>query len=289
MTARFGRRMTFGTLLVGLLALGVWWDSVRLPRPPIAAALMIALFTLPAANELITILGKAGLPSPRGVLLVSAAMILLGKGFLAYQGFEHGRPWFVALLAVVTVVVAFNLILDRDIASGARRTAASMFVLALVALQSTMVDVASDFGTPVLFALVLASKAGDSGAYFVGKSMGRHKLIEHISPKKTIEGAVGGFVASLLVGVWLLRAFGKDPITGLMRWEVWECLVVAAVVNLAGQVGGFVNSLCKRSAGVKDSGNILPEFGGALDIVDSLFLAMPAGWALLAALYGETG
>jgi phosphatidate cytidylyltransferase len=274
--------MTFGALLVGLLALGVWWDSSRWRQgaPPIAAPLLVALFTIPAAAELITILALAGLPSPRKTLLLSSALILLGKAHGEFHAFVHRTEWFVALLLLVTTLVSTVLILDRDLKTGAHRAAASFFVLALVTLQSTMIDVAYDQGTPVLFALVLTSKAGDTGAYLVGKSMGRHKLIEHISPKKTIEGAVGGFLASILVGVWLLRVYGEG------RWNVGECIGVAAVVNLAGQVGGFLNSLCKRAAGVKDSGHILPEFGGAFDIVDSLFLAMPAGWALLAASAG---
>jgi phosphatidate cytidylyltransferase len=280
MTGRFARRLIFGTLLVGLLALGLWFDAARAESGgrPIAAPLLVALFTLPAAHELLKILAAAGMPAPRRSVLVAAALLMLGKAHVEYHRLEPRDAWFLSLLVALVVLVSTVLVLERDVASGARRTAAAFLTLAVVALQSTMIDVAYDWGTSVLFALVLTSKAGDTGAYLVGKSMGRTKLIAHVSPKKTVEGAIGGFVASLLVGWWLIGRFGHG------RWTTGEVLAVSAVVNLAGQVGGYLNSLCKRAAGVKDSGRILPEFGGALDIVDSLFLAMPAGWALLAAL-----
>jgi phosphatidate cytidylyltransferase len=111
-----------------------------------------------------------------------------------------------------------------------------------------MIDVAYDWGTPALLALVLASKAGDSGAYLVGKSIGRHKLIEHVSPKKTIEGAVGGFVGLAARGLVAAGRLRRRPL------DDRRDLLVAAVVNLAGQIGGFGNSLCKRAAGVQGLG-----------------------------------
>jgi phosphatidate cytidylyltransferase len=283
MSPRFAKRLFFGGLMIGLLGLGVWFDVGRGRRgePPVAAPLLVAAFTLPAVHELVGLLTKAGLPAARAPLIVASGVLLFGKACIEYCALEPQDAWFVVLLAGVLAAVAAWLVLDHDVQSGARRVAAAILVLVIVALQSTMFDVAYDWGTPLLFGLVLTSKAGDTGAYLTGKSLGRHKLLEHVSPKKTVEGAIGGFAASIVVGPWLLGRFGAG------RWTTAELLLVAATVYLAGQIGGFVNSLCKRAAGVKDSGRMLPEFGGALDIVDSLFLAMPAGWALLAALEGE--
>ena len=117
----------------------------------------------------------------------------------------------------------------------------------------------------LLFALVI-TWAGDTVAYFVGRAIGKHPFAPILSPKKTWEGAVGGFVGSLLVGV----AFSKW--TGIAMEQM---LAMAAVGNVAGQVGDLLESAYKRSAGVKDSGTLLPGHGGILDRVDALILAIP--------------
>jgi phosphatidate cytidylyltransferase len=117
----------------------------------------------------------------------------------------------------------------------------------------------------LLFALVI-TWAGDTVAYFVGRAIGKHPFAPILSPKKTWEGAVGGFVGSLLVGV----AFSKW--TGIAMGQM---LAMAAVGNVAGQVGDLLESAYKRSAGVKDSGTLLPGHGGILDRIDALILAIP--------------
>lgn len=120
----------------------------------------------------------------------------------------------------------------------------------------------------LLFALTI-TWAGDTVAYFVGRALGKHPLAPALSPKKTWEGAVGGFAGSLLVGYafsWCLSA----PVPHL--------LAMAGVGNIAGQAGDLLESAYKRSAGVKDSGALLPGHGGILDRIDALILAIPAVW-----------
>ena len=117
----------------------------------------------------------------------------------------------------------------------------------------------------LLFALVI-TWTGDTVAYFVGRAIGKHPFAPILSPKKTWEGAVGGFVGSLLVGV----AFSKW--TGIAMGQM---LAMAAIGNVAGQVGDLLESAYKRSAGVKDSGTLLPGHGGILDRIDALILAIP--------------
>jgi len=283
---RIAKRLTFGTLLVGMLALGLWFDGWRASRgePPIAAALMVAAFTLPALHELATILTGAGLPTPSRLVVTGGLVLLAGKTALRWFRIEAAGAWFVVLMTVLLVAVAAWQLRDRDLKSGVARSAGAVLGLVLAALQTSMIDVSFDWGTNVLFALVLTAKAGDSGAWLVGKSIGRTKLIEHVSPRKTIEGAIGGLAASLAVGGWLFSKYGGRHDGA--HWSTVQVLLVAGAVNVAGQIGDLYESLWKRAAGVKDSGHLLPEFGGALDIVDSLFLAMPVGWGLLKALSG---
>ncbi len=282
MTARFARRLLFGSLLIGVMAATLLFDEWRARGGgrPLAAPLLVLAVALPALSELITLLALAGLVVPRALLLGACALLLVGKAAIEFQGSALRHEWFVLLFVLDLVAVAVALFRDRDLASGARRSAAAALVLLVALLLSSMIDLTFRFGTDLLFALVMTAKAGDSGAYLVGKSLGRHKLIEHISPKKTIEGAIGGLAGSLLVAWWLIGHYGAG------RWTTAEALLIGAVLFVTGHVGDLLESLWKRAAGVKDSGRLLPEFGGALDIVDSLFLAMPAGGALLAILAG---
>jgi phosphatidate cytidylyltransferase len=280
--SRFAKRLLFGSLLVGMLAFGLWVDMRRADahEPPIAASVMIAAFTLPALAELARILTAAGLPTPAPPLVTVGFALLAGKTVLRFRASDHAGAWVVVLATASVLFLALLQLRERDLASGAARAAGPLLGVALALLLSSMVDVAYDWGTRVLFALVLTAKAGDSGAYLVGKTLGRTRLIEHVSPKKTVEGALGGLAASIGVGIWLFGTFGGG------RWSTAAIVLVAAAVNVAGQIGDLYESLWKRAAGVKDSGRLLPEFGGALDIVDSLFLAMPVGWGLLTVLSG---
>ena len=120
----------------------------------------------------------------------------------------------------------------------------------------------------LLFALVLVW-AGDTAAYFTGRSIGRWKLAPNLSPNKTWEGAVANLLASLVVAIFFARWTGIS---------LRSMLLGAALANVAGQLGDLLESAYKRSAGVKDSGAILPGHGGMLDRVDALVFAVPVVW-----------
>jgi len=127
----------------------------------------------------------------------------------------------------------------------------------------------------LLFALVI-TWVGDSAAYFVGRAIGKHLFAPHLSPNKTWEGAVASFVASVVVGLIFARwIFMPVPLL----------LGMAAVGNVAGQVGDLLESAYKRSAGIKDSGSLLPGHGGVLDRIDALILAIPVVWYYWVLIY----
>jgi phosphatidate cytidylyltransferase len=123
----------------------------------------------------------------------------------------------------------------------------------------------------LLFALAI-TWAADTTAYFVGRAVGRHPLAPHISPKKTWEGSLGGLIGSLIVAYafhsWLYLPLG-------------HLLAMAVLGNVAGQMGDLLESAYKRSAGVKDSGGLLPGHGGVLDRIDALILCIPVIWYYL--------
>jgi phosphatidate cytidylyltransferase len=120
----------------------------------------------------------------------------------------------------------------------------------------------------LLFAMVIVW-VSDSVAYFVGRSIGRHSLAPHLSPKKTWEGTIAGFLGSLIAGLAFWRWLNA-PLPHLLG--------MAAAGNVAGQVGDLLESAYKRSAGIKDSGTLLPGHGGVLDRIDALILAIPVVW-----------
>jgi len=121
----------------------------------------------------------------------------------------------------------------------------------------------------LLVALVIVW-AADTGAYFAGRKFGRHKLSPRISPNKTIEGLVGGAIAGVLVGV------AGGAIAGTAVPKLPLVALAALVVVLFSVVGDLFESLLKRHAGVKDSGNLIPGHGGLLDRMDSVLAALPA-------------
>jgi len=120
----------------------------------------------------------------------------------------------------------------------------------------------------LLFALVI-TWAGDTAAYFAGRAFGRHALAPHLSPKKTWEGSLAGLAASIMVAVIFQR---------WLHVALANLIGMAVVGNIAGQVGDLLESAYKRSAGVKDSGAMLPGHGGVLDRIDALILAFPVVW-----------
>ncbi len=176
--------------------------------------------------------------------------------------------------------------------------AASVFAFAYIAIpMALLVEIRRQpAGAIWVIYTLLAVWAGDIFAYFVGKSLGRHRMSPNVSPKKTWEGAVASILASVIVGaLWfqhapaissaLLRAGlieRRDGIFGLEQPALWPIVLLSAAVNIAAQLGDLVESLIKRGAGVKDSGSILPGHGGMLDRIDAMLFAVPVVWAFRA-------
>ena len=119
---------------------------------------------------------------------------------------------------------------------------------------------------PVLYFFILVW-VNDSGAYLVGVSMGKHKLYERISPKKTIEGFAGG-IAFNLAAAYLIHNYSQIG-------NLWIWLVAALVISVAGTAGDLIESMLKRSLNVKDSGTFLPGHGGILDRFDAALFTAP--------------
>ena len=123
-------------------------------------------------------------------------------------------------------------------------------------------------GRNFVYYYVLTAKANDIFAYIIGSTIGRHKLMPRISPKKTIEGALGGLAGSLVTGI---------VASGLLKlyFPVQHIIILGLVIGFFSQIGDLAESMLKRDAGVKDSGSLLPGMGGVLDLIDSLLFSAP--------------
>jgi phosphatidate cytidylyltransferase len=134
-------------------------------------------------------------------------------------------------------------------------------------------------GTLLLMLPISLTWATDTGAYFVGRSIGRHKLIPSVSPAKTIEGAIGGILVAV-IAAWLYVTFLLRPVAQLTMLPI-GLTIFAILVSCVAQTGDLAESLFKRNAGVKDSSRLLPGHGGILDRFDSLLFVLPAAYVLL--------
>lgn len=132
---------------------------------------------------------------------------------------------------------------------------------------------AADAGSFWVLLVMIVVWSSDTGAYFAGRGFGKHKLYPAVSPNKTVEGAIGGIIASVGVGFLFNGLFGYAAVWQPMQW--WQVLVLTIPANLLAQMGDLAESLIKRAHQVKDSGNIIPGHGGMLDRIDGLIFAAP--------------
>ena len=275
--------------LVALVAVPILIFILYLPRPEPAWALIFAA-SLIAMHELFAMT----LPAEDR----RAALVMGGIACAAFYwihpfalrepfGVALGRRWeivgesgpTVALFAAVVVPGLYYLFRFRDIPSVAARLTATItgivyagFLTTYLALFKRLAPV-SEGGHFVILVLVIAWLA-DTGGYFAGRFLGKAKLYEAVSPKKTWAGAWGGIAGSLLGVVVMKLAF--------LSWLGWfDVAAIAIVGGVLGQLGDLTESLIKRSVGVKDSGALLPGHGGILDRIDAVLFIAPFVYAYI--------
>ena len=142
-----------------------------------------------------------------------------------------------------------------------------------LALMIDLAQTSLPYDPILLLSIFLFTWANDTGAYFVGSFIGKHKLFERISPKKTIEGFVGGVMVAMFAGYAFYYFFGK--------LEATQWMILAFIVGVTATLGDLVESMLKRSMNIKDSGRLLPGHGGFLDRFDGFVFAVPFAYLYL--------
>jgi phosphatidate cytidylyltransferase len=258
-------------LAVGAVYLGGWALGLLLAGvAALAARELYSMAELKGARPLVWpgAAGAAGFvlvallfgdssPQPAGVGVYAAAFTLLVAAAAIWTRGVEGQP----LLS--TAVTVFGAVYTGGLLSY------GVLLRHLPAVTGPL------HGTVLLFAPVLLTWSSDTFAYFVGRAFGRHKLIPKVSPGKTVEGAVGAVVGTIVVAVAYAQLLQQFP--GLSMGVPMAALF-GLVISVAAQVGDLAESLLKRDAGVKDSGRLLPGHGGALDRFDSLLFTLPIAY-----------
>ena len=252
-------RSLSGLIYVGVIVGCIFWGII--PFSILVALLgVLAVFEFEKICEGIT---NNSLP----------AMILdaIGVVFLTYSSLIFPVLGWI-------VVYIFRIVLQLYLRDGKpiRSLALSLMTQIYIGVpMALLVALGSDIGLHFILAIFLMIWINDTGAFVVGSLLGRHRLFERISPKKSWEGFFGGLAFNLMTGC-LFALFGGwfwD-----VRWNVITWLIFAAVITIFSTWGDLVESLMKRSLHIKDSGKIMPGHGGILDRLDSLLLVMPAAF-----------
>ena len=194
------------------------------------------------------------------------------------------------VLLVVTLVVSIKciLFLFYDSIQSVSTSSKYIYLLGYIILPFIFITKISfgvkEYNPKIIIGLFILIWTNDTFAYIVGKSIGKHKLLERISPKKTIEGFLGGIVfaifAGFLISKFFIQASPKFSQKSIMIW-----CSIALIVGVMGTIGDLIESKFKRIAGVKDSGKIMPGHGGILDRLDSVIFVAPFVFLFYQILY----
>jgi phosphatidate cytidylyltransferase len=242
------------------------------------AAVLVAIF---AARELAGLLRGAGILASSFLTCVVAVLGLLVSAFVPswFTGVSGGA---VVSLSVASVLAFSMVYYGRHKNTDGMIAAAGGALLAFCLLGLMLgyiVTLRREQDIWVVIWVLLTTKSSDIGAYTLGHLIGRHKLIPWLSPGKTWEGLLGAVLFAAGIGAGgaaLLGVFGIDG-----RPRAGPAALLGALFAIAGQAGDLLESVLKRDAGKKDSGETIPGFGGVLDVVDSLLLAPPIAYWLL--------
>jgi len=187
--------------------------------------------------------------------------------------------WLINILMLLTIIVNITLLFylftkKKKSFSFTQKFIIGLFYIGGGCIFLTMIPYKdNEFAKLLIMGIFILIWVNDSFAYLVGSTLGRTKLFSAVSPKKTVEGTMGGFVFTMVAAYFL----GKyEPIISPIQW-----FILAAVIVLFGTLGDLLESKLKRSAGVKDSGAILPGHGGMLDRLDSMVFAAPFAYLTL--------
>ena len=260
----FRTRTVWGFLYVVVLLGAILLGSYTFA----ALFLILSVFVLREFYSLCRIAGFSPQVYPG---LIAGAAIFMISYFVAKQTFTYKA--FDYVIPFIFAVPVYELFRNKD--NTIANIATTVFGIVFVTIPFSMLNFLAFpefegfnvYNYGLLISLFVLVWAGDSGAYIFGVRFGRHKLFERISPKKSWEGLFGGVITAIATA-WILNLV-------FPQYNIVLLIVMAIVVVISGTLGDLVESMLKRSIGIKDSGRFMPGHGGLLDRFDSILLASP--------------
>ncbi len=300
-------RLFSASILISIILASLYLDVCHplVQVPGLWLVPLILLFALGTAWDVAGLLAGSGRMISHKAALIATAMVTLSACIpmlwplarLTYPAnCVVGPLGWILCAAIATTFLILMLEMNRfaNQETGiVERTCGAVFVSLYVGLPMALfVAMRSmgqgNWGLAALLTTVAVTKAADTGAYFTGKSIGKHKLVPRLSPGKTREGALGGIVVATIVAFvclrWLFPAFAGtstgptvSPAIPGINQPLWGALVLGPLLAIVGIIGDLAESLVKRTCQAKDSGSLLPGMGGVWDVTDSLIATiMPA-------------
>lgn len=264
-------RILVGLILAAFFVVLLWFGGAF-------QTIIISLATLISVYEMSRVFAAKKVK----VFSLPAYVFAAGYAFM-YEYFQ--TPGLVTLMLACVIVTLLESVFNSKRTEAECYYALSMYCYPILFYIMLMI-VASIYSHEVsrvaLLLVFAAPLVGDTFAYFVGTLMGKHKLCPNISPKKTVEGSIGGLIGSLAGGILVYFA---QPLWGL-QIPYWHFLIVSLCCGVLGQLGDLYASKIKRWAGVKDYGNLFPGHGGVMDRVDSALMCAPAVLIYFYIMYG---
>jgi phosphatidate cytidylyltransferase len=280
------RRILFGVIAAPLGVVVVFYGGAAL-------AALLAIVSALAAWEFFRIARASGLTPLEDVGIPLAGVVPLfvhARYLRLYELPLSGMA--LAVLAILTIALFVRGVNGKPLGAAAATVFGVLYTGGMLSfgyairyheyviepVRVPLGRLAVTAGGLLLLLPLLLTWSSDIGAFFVGRAVGKRKLMPSVSPGKTVEGAVGGLLATILVG-WLYARFVLTPATQLafVRGGIFA---FAFLVSVAAQIGDLAESLLKREAGMKDSSHIIPGHGGVLDRFDSLLFVLPVSYVL---------
>ena len=304
------KRLITGPMLVVLLLALAWLDAwvgsrqietslyMGWPRgefgiemiPPGLVIFVTCCILVPlGSHELATMSRAGGNRCNPGLAAVFALLLLLAMWIGGAMPSTQGAP--MLAVGLLGSILAACFFVSLAIYSRGERTEGVLTAAASTLFIATYLGIFLGFYMLIradhsiwwIIGIIAIVKMCDTGAYFIGSAIGRHKMIPWLSPGKTWEGLAGGLVVATLTA-WGLASLSGHWLPAEPAIPLGWAIGIGIVIGLTGQLGDLVMSLIKRSAQVKDSSSLLPGLGGVMDVLDSPLLAAPVAWWLLRCL-----
>ncbi|MCC6358826.1 MAG: phosphatidate cytidylyltransferase [Phycisphaerales bacterium] len=285
--------------VIGIVLLDAWLSeqsswmresrSLHWSLNGLAVTLLLLALTILAVRELTVFARARGFAPLRPIMYVFAGGLVIGP-YWVHNFFlpdtARGLSWNMTWLTLGVAASFLDQAIRRGTLNVLANLSTTLFIIfyagALVGFMANLrMEVGGAAGGILLLFSMFLVKITDTGAYFVGSAVGRHKFIPWLSPKKSWEGVIGGVLTATLLAIFLGKSLGSMTVlaeyAGVLS-NAWAMAAFGLAMGVFSVAGDLCESLLKRDVAIKDSGTLFPGMGGILDVIDSPLLAAPAAW-----------